>query len=289
MDWRERRPSTPATVTLLVAAVLLAVAMGMALRGDGAPGGADRVGLAADSGVTVSCPSVEAALDGVDIPAASEAGVATELANLERQIANVNDRLAREPDQAASQAGDIAGKRGAVIERIVLDIERVGGTAPDDLGELAECSIVNGGAGDGAGGGAGAGAGAGAGDGAGAGAGAGAGGGEDAGAGDGGAVAGAQRVSCPGVADALPAVPASAQAEVTRNLALLQTQIDEADARLARLAVRPEGGPNFVRNAILGPLEDKRVATLDRIAIAIGRTADRPEGLETLAPCTVVG
>jgi hypothetical protein len=289
MDWRVRRPSTPATVTLLLAATLLAVAMGLALRGDPGGGGTDRVGLAAGGGVTVSCPSVEDALAGVDIPAASEAGVAQELANLERQIANVNARLAREPDQAASQAGDIRGKRHAVIERIVLDIERVGGDAPDDLGELAECEIVNGDAG--AGGDAGGddadgadGADAGAGDGADAGAGDGA----DDGADDGGAVA-AQRVSCPGLADALPEVPASARAEVTRNLALLQRQIAEADARLARLAERPEGGPNFVQNAILGPLEDKRSATLERIAISIGRTADRPEGLETLAPCTAVG
>ena len=129
MDWRERRPSTPATVTLLVAATLLAVAMGLALRGTPG-GGTDRVGLAAGSGVTVSCPSLADALAGVDIPAASEAGVSTELANLERQIANVNARLAREPDQAASQAGDIAGKRNAVMERIILDIERSVATRP---------------------------------------------------------------------------------------------------------------------------------------------------------------
>ena len=287
MDWRERRPSTPATVTLLVAATLLAVAMGLALRGTPG-GGTDRLGLAAGGGITVSCPSVADALAGVDIPAASEAGVSTELANLERRIANVNARLAREPDQAASQAGDIAGKRNAVIERIILDIERVGGDAPDDLAELAECEIVDGGADAGAGAGDGAGADEGAGADAGDGAGAGAGDGGDGGDGDGDAVA-AQRVSCPGVADALPEVPASAQAEVTRNLEQLERQIEEADARLARLAVRPEGGPNFVRNAILGPLEDKRFATLERIAIAIGRTADRPEGLETLAPCTAVG
>jgi hypothetical protein len=283
MDWRERRSAT--TVTVLVTAVVLVAVMALALRGTGKPqGGSDRVGLAADTGVTVSCPSVEAALADVDIPAAAQAGVDTELANLERQIANVNARLAREPDQAASQAGDIAGKRNAVIQRIVLDIERVGGSAPDDLGQLAACAIV------GANGGAGAAP------------------APPANAGNGGAQAppaaappanrgdagkggarAAQTVSCPEVKRALPRVPASAAAEVKRNLALLQKQIDEADARLARLAVRPEGGPNFVRNAILGPLEDKRFATLDRIAIAIGRTADRPTNLGKLAPCTVRG
>src|SRR5204863_341485 len=94
-------------------------------------------------------------------------------------------------------------------------------------------------------------------------------------------------IVCPDVAGRLPAIPASAQAEVTRNLALLQTQIDEADRRLASTA--GEGGPNFVQNAILGPLKDKRVATIDRIAIAIGRTSARPTGLDSLATCHLTG
>ncbi|OXM61440.1 hypothetical protein CF165_38905, partial [Amycolatopsis vastitatis] len=47
-----------------------------------------------------------------------------------------------------------------------------------------------------------------------------------------------------------------------------------------------QGGPNFVQNAILGPLEDKRVATINRIATAIGRNAAKPQGLDALAPCS---
>jgi hypothetical protein len=93
----------------------------------------------------------------------------------------------------------------------------------------------------------------------------------------------AGKIVCPAVADRLPAVPAQAQAEVDRNLALLETQIDEADNRLVTSA--GQGGPTFVRNAILGPLADKRVATINRIATAIGRTAARPVGLDALAPC----
>ncbi|MFI7148179.1 DUF1996 domain-containing protein [Nonomuraea sp. NPDC050022] len=95
----------------------------------------------------------------------------------------------------------------------------------------------------------------------------------------------AQTIVCPSVADKLPEVPARARAEVDRNLALLQTQIQEANNRLARSA--GEGGPNFIQNAILGPLADKRVATLDRIAIAIGRVAQRPTGLNAFATCTL--
>ena len=92
-------------------------------------------------------------------------------------------------------------------------------------------------------------------------------------------------MSCPTVADKLPAVPAAAQAEVTRNLQLLDNQIAEANRRLATTV--GQGGPNFVQNAILGPLADKRRAALDRIAISIGRHAARPTGLDALATCTL--
>jgi hypothetical protein len=92
-------------------------------------------------------------------------------------------------------------------------------------------------------------------------------------------------ISCPDVASKLPAIPASAQNEVTRNLTLLQTQIDEANKRLQSTV--GQGGPNFVQNAILGPLADKRKSTIDRIAISIGRTAAKPTGLDSLAACTL--
>ncbi|MGW1623918.1 hypothetical protein [Streptomyces sp. NPDC002172] len=92
-------------------------------------------------------------------------------------------------------------------------------------------------------------------------------------------------ITCPDVASQLPAIPASAKAEVDRNLTLLQTQIQEANKRLVDTV--GQGGPNFVNNAILGPLKDKRVATINRIATAIGRTAAKPTGLDSLAPCTL--
>ncbi|MER5512931.1 hypothetical protein ABT052_47975, partial [Streptomyces sp. NPDC002766] len=64
-----------------------------------------------------------------------------------------------------------------------------------------------------------------------------------------------------------------------------QTQIDEANKRLQSTV--GQGGPNFVNNAILGPLADKRKSTIDRIAIAIGRTSTKPTGLDSLAACTL--
>jgi hypothetical protein len=80
-------------------------------------------------------------------------------------------------------------------------------------------------------------------------------------------------------------IPAAAQDEVNRELAGLDKQITEANTRLQNSV--GQGGPNFVQNAILGPLTDKRAAALDRITIAIGRVADRPQGLEQFAPCTL--
>lgn len=109
----------------------------------------------------------------------------------------------------------------------------------------------------------------------------------DSGQGAGGAAAAASpgTVNCPDVAPSLPEIPASAQAEIDRNLALLDTQIAEANQRL--IDTVGQGGANFAQNAILGPLADKRVATINRMATAIGRTAEKPAGLDALATCTL--
>jgi hypothetical protein len=102
--------------------------------------------------------------------------------------------------------------------------------------------------------------------------------------GNGGATSAASVVNCPSVAGMLRNVPAAARDEVARNLALLDRQVREANARLASSA--GQGGPDFVRNAVLGPLRDKRVATLDRIGIAIRRTGAQAPKLGSLAACS---
>ncbi|MBB2940698.1 hypothetical protein FB565_000402 [Actinoplanes lutulentus] len=92
-------------------------------------------------------------------------------------------------------------------------------------------------------------------------------------------------VNCPQVVVGV-AVPAQAKAEVDRNLALLATQIDEANKRIASTV--GQGGDNFIQNAILGPLKDKRFATINRIETAIGRNADKPNlNAEGLSPCSL--
>ncbi|MEU8424649.1 hypothetical protein AB0C15_27645 [Micromonospora sp. NPDC048835] len=91
-------------------------------------------------------------------------------------------------------------------------------------------------------------------------------------------------IACPDVASKLPQVPDRARAEVDRNLAQLQTQIAEADRRLA---AEGNKGEAFIRNAILQPLAGKRRAVLDRITTAIDRVGPRPQGLAQLAQCQV--
>ncbi|GHG09936.1 hypothetical protein GCM10018777_23180 [Streptomyces albogriseolus] len=263
-----------------------AVIAGTALAGESSDGGGADARTLAGPG-TISCPDVASQLPAV--PASAQAEVTRNLALLDQQIAEANKRLVDTVGQGGPNfvqnaiLGPLEDKRIATVNRIATAIGRTA-DRPAGLDSLAPCSLdaqggpaapgqeETGGAGtaappaDDAGGDTGA-------------------GGGDAGAGQGGDASGAGTISCPDVASQLPAVPASAQAEVTRNLALLDQQITEANKRLVDTV--GQGGPNFVQNAILGPLEDKRIATVNRIATAIGRTADRPAGLDSLAACTL--
>lgn len=104
-------------------------------------------------------------------------------------------------------------------------------------------------------------------------------------AGAGAAGATAPSVACPDVKAALPQVPDRARSEVDRNLALLDAQIAEANRRLAAAGSR--ANQDFINNSVLRPLADKRKATLNRIATAIGRVAQRPQGLDQFAECAL--
>ncbi|UUU20759.1 hypothetical protein [Streptomyces sp. DSM 40750] len=266
------------------AAVVLsgAVIAGSALAGEGANNNGQDAAANASPG-TISCPAVEGSLPA--IPASAQAEVTRNLELLDTQIQEANQRLIDTVGQGGANfvqnaiLGPLEDKRIATLNRIETAIGRAA-AKPEGLEALATCELNAGGA-------------------AGAGEEAEAGGddaataapsepaaGEEAGAGageDAGNAGAAGTITCPEVESSLPAIPASAQAEVTRNLAQLDTQIQEANQRL--IDTVGQGGPNFVQNAILGPLEDKRVAALNRIETAIGRAAAKPEGLEALAPC----
>ncbi|MCK8438299.1 DUF1996 domain-containing protein [Streptomyces sp. D2-8] len=94
-------------------------------------------------------------------------------------------------------------------------------------------------------------------------------------------------IDCPDVGSKLTSVPEQARGEVDKELALLDEQIAKAYQQLSESAQQVQQDPGFADNAIVNPLKEKRAATLERIAIAIDRVGDRPEGLEALAACTV--
>lgn len=94
-------------------------------------------------------------------------------------------------------------------------------------------------------------------------------------------------VDCPDVGTELTSVPEQAKEDVDKELALLDQQIAEAYQRLKETSAAQQQDPGFVDNAVLGPLKDKRAATIARILQAIDRVGDPPQGVEGLAGCTV--
>ncbi|MBP2327451.1 regulator of protease activity HflC (stomatin/prohibitin superfamily) [Kibdelosporangium banguiense] len=224
----------------------------------------------------IVCPDPTGAIPAV--PAQAQAEVTRELQNLQKQINEANKRLVDTAGQGGPNfvqnaiLGPLADKRVAALNRIETAIGRAA-AKPEGLERFAPCALgqapavtnppaAGGGMGSGNNGNS---------------------GGNNSGNNGGGQAVG--RISCPDPTGAIPAVPAQAQAEVTRELQGLQNQINEANNRL--VSTVGQGGPNFVQNAILGPLADKRTAALNRIETAIGRFAAKPEGLERFATCQV--
>ncbi|MDQ0835397.1 hypothetical protein QF032_007241 [Streptomyces achromogenes] len=94
-------------------------------------------------------------------------------------------------------------------------------------------------------------------------------------------------IDCPDVGAKLTTVPDQASAEVDRELAVLDEQVAAAYRQLQQSAQSVREDAGFADNAVMNPLKEKRGATIERIAVAIDRVGDRPEGLESLASCTL--
>ncbi|MEW1777373.1 DUF1996 domain-containing protein [Streptomyces sp. NPDC086777] len=102
-----------------------------------------------------------------------------------------------------------------------------------------------------------------------------------------GQVLSAPTIYCPDVGSRLTAVPDGARADVDRELAQLDQQIAAAYQQLTRSAAEIEQNPGFAGQAIIDPLKAQRSESLQRIADALGRAGDRPQGLDDLAACTL--
>ncbi|OWA13955.1 hypothetical protein B9W62_02450 [Streptomyces sp. CS113] len=96
----------------------------------------------------------------------------------------------------------------------------------------------------------------------------------------------AATVDCPDLTERLTSVPEQARPEVDTELAHLDEQIAAAYRALQDAARTADDG-TLDEAAILDPLKQERAATIERIAAAVDKAGDRPEGLDTLAECTL--
>ncbi|MET7380425.1 DUF1996 domain-containing protein [Streptomyces sp. NPDC005526] len=95
---------------------------------------------------TISCPDVGQKL--TDVPNQARTEVDGELATLDRQITDAYQRLATTRDAQTRDASFVQNsilqplkdRRQAIIDRIQLEINRIGGRAPDSLDTLAGCT-----------------------------------------------------------------------------------------------------------------------------------------------------
>ncbi|NJC73952.1 hypothetical protein HC031_30190 [Planosporangium thailandense] len=98
------------------------------------------------------------------------------------------------------------------------------------------------------------------------------------------AAAQTKTVNCPSVADKLPNVPPAAKSAVDQDLAQLDSQIANANNKLA---ANQRANQTFINNQILAPLKNARATTLNRITTALNRTGAQANNLGGLAACTV--
>ncbi|MET7454874.1 DUF1996 domain-containing protein [Streptomyces sp. NPDC005574] len=100
-------------------------------------------------------------------------------------------------------------------------------------------------------------------------------------------VSAAATIDCPDVGERLTTVPDDAREEVDKELAVLDGQIAAAYQRLQDPARAGEKDRSDVDSGIMNPLKEDRAATIGRIASAIERVGERPQGIDDLASCTL--
>ncbi|MEU8034586.1 DUF1996 domain-containing protein [Streptomyces sp. NPDC049099] len=108
--------------------------------------------------------------------------------------------------------------------------------------------------------------------------------------------AGMATIDCPDVGSRLTAVPDAARSDVDRELALLDRQSAAAYRQLQQQSGQVTGqatgqatghASGSVDDTIMNPLKEQRAAAIGRIADALGRAGERPQGLDALAACTL--
>ncbi|MGW1001009.1 DUF1996 domain-containing protein [Streptomyces sp. NPDC002520] len=155
MGRNTRKRRTPLASKVIAASAALALGGGgliwanfyaSAHESNNGPWGGDQTKAAPAQVATISCPDVGQKL--TDVPDQARTEVDGELANLDRQITDAYQRLATTRDAQAQDASFVQNsilqplqdQRKVILDRIRLEITRVGGTAPTDLDTLAACT-----------------------------------------------------------------------------------------------------------------------------------------------------
>ncbi|MBW5485195.1 DUF1996 domain-containing protein [Streptomyces bambusae] len=101
-------------------------------------------------------------------------------------------------------------------------------------------------------------------------------------------------IDCPDVGDRLRDVPQPVRAEVDENLAQLDAQVADAYTKLASDQTGQTGrtgsgqAAGGRQDSLLEELRGRRGETIGRVADAIGRVTQRPEGLQGLSSCRMM-
>ncbi|MFI9391688.1 DUF1996 domain-containing protein [Streptomyces bauhiniae] len=150
-----RKRRSPLAIKVTAASAALALGGGgliwanfyaSAHESDNGAWGGNHTKAAAAQVATISCPDVGQKL--TNVPDKARTDVAGELSNLDRQITEAYQRLATTRDAQTRDASFVQNsilqplkdRRQNILDRIKLEITRVGGTAPGDLDTLANCT-----------------------------------------------------------------------------------------------------------------------------------------------------
>ncbi|MEU8825988.1 DUF1996 domain-containing protein [Streptomyces sp. NPDC048636] len=92
-------------------------------------------------------------------------------------------------------------------------------------------------------------------------------------------------IKCPDVSIRLTRVPRQAQPTVDDELARMDSQVAQAYQQLATRG--SSASDDWVKTRVLEPLSTRRRSAIIRITTTIDKVASRPQGLSSLASCTV--
>ncbi|MFF4504520.1 DUF1996 domain-containing protein [Streptomyces sp. NPDC001401] len=94
-------------------------------------------------------------------------------------------------------------------------------------------------------------------------------------------------IDCPDVGSKLTQVPDQARGDVDKELASMDQQIAEAYQRLQAATPEQRQDSGYTDDTVMNPLKEKRAESLDRIGGALDQAGGRPDGLDSMADCSM--